>query len=195
MTNDPPVARQLSSVPIFQRSNVSVAQAVAFHEALSPGFKEFAKSTVTNAKALSARFMRNGVSVITGGTDNHLVAIDLKPFRLTWETVNQALNSCFISADDHSLPIDTSCFHFGTSGLTSRGMTEPQMNGIADIIAEILLKLSLVREVPIQLEANARKFVFQLAFKFPVFHEIILPSPLEAKPPIQFTSQCPVNKS
>ncbi len=121
--------------------------------------------------------MRNGISVITGGTDNHLVAIDLKPLRLTWESVNKVLNSCFISPNNYSLPNDTSRFHFGTSGLTSRGMAEPQMNEIADIIAEILLKLSLVRKVAIQLKAKVMQSVLQLTFKFPVFHEIILPSP------------------
>ncbi|MGP1905899.1 MAG: hypothetical protein ACTS46_00600 [Candidatus Hodgkinia cicadicola] len=176
MTNDPLIAREMASALIFQRSTVAAAQAVAFHEASSLEFKRWAKSVVRNAKALNVRLIQNGVSTITRRTNNHFVAIDLKPFRLTFETVKQALNSCYISADRNAPSNDASCLHFGTTALTCRGMTETQMADIADIIAEILFKLSILRDVPTQLEANVRKFVMQLAFKFPVLYGDIIPT-------------------
>ncbi|MGP1915898.1 MAG: hypothetical protein ACTS6G_00325 [Candidatus Hodgkinia cicadicola] len=175
MTNDPYVARQIASAPILQRSTVAAAQAVAFHEASSLDFKLWSKSIVNNAKALSVRLIQNGIPTITGGTDNHLVSIDLKPLKLTFETAEQALSSCYISLGRISPPNDVSCLHFGITSLTCRGMTEMQMADLADIITEILFKLSLSREVSPKLEAKARKFVLHLAFKFPVFYGNIVP--------------------
>ncbi|MGP1915845.1 MAG: hypothetical protein ACTS6G_00045 [Candidatus Hodgkinia cicadicola] len=175
MTNDPCIARQIASVPILQRSTVAAAQAVAFHEASSLESKLWSNSVVNNAKALSTRLIQNGIPTITEGTDNHLVSIDLKPLKLTFETAEQALSSCYISVSRVSPPNDTSCLHFGTTTLACRGMTEIQMADIADIITEILFKLSLSHEVPTKLEAKARKFVLHLAFKFPVFYGNIVP--------------------
>ncbi|MGP1918104.1 MAG: hypothetical protein ACTS4U_00075 [Candidatus Hodgkinia cicadicola] len=177
MTNDPIVASWLSFVPILQWSSVAAAQAVAFLEASSLEFKQWANLTVKNAKALSVRLIQNGVSIISGGTVNHLIAIDLKPLQLTWETANQALSSCYISAARNPLSNDTSHLYLGTFALSSRGIIETQMSEVADIIAEILHKLSTFREVPAQLETKVRKFVLNLADKFPVFFGNVVQTP------------------
>ncbi|MGP1918223.1 MAG: hypothetical protein ACTS4U_00780 [Candidatus Hodgkinia cicadicola] len=183
MTNDPFVAHRLSFAPILQWSSVAAAQAVAFLEASSLEFKQWANLTVKNAKALRVRLILNGLSVISDGAANHLITINLKPLRLTWEIANQALSSCYISASRNFSQNDTSRLYLGTSALTSRGMTETQMSEVADAITEILLNLSTFREVSAQLEAKVRKFVLQLALNFPVYMENIIQLQLTTNSP------------
>ncbi|MFP3038921.1 MAG: serine hydroxymethyltransferase [Candidatus Hodgkinia cicadicola] len=182
LTNDKYLSDRIS-ISVFPRlqggpfMNVIAAKAVSFYEALNPSFKNWATSVVNNARALSARLIYRGLSIVTGGTDNHIVLIDLKPLNLLGKTAERALNDCYIVTNKNTLYNDrystalATGLRLGTCGLTSRGMNELQMLQIADIIAEILLELSFANNVSINLEAKARKFVMQLAFKFPVLYK------------------------
>lgn len=121
--------------------HVIAAKAVAFKEALSPKFKEYQKQVVANAKALADGLIKNGFNVLTGGTDNHLVLLDLRSKNITGLELEQRLDSVRITANKNAVPFDTenktvtSGLRLGTPALTTRGMKEEQMAIIADLIS------------------------------------------------------------
>lgn len=150
--------------------HIIAAKAVAFKEALSPEFKEYQQQVVKNAKALAEGLIKNGFNVLTGGTDNHLVLLDLRNKNITGLELEQRLDSVRITANKNAVPFDTenkkvtSGVRLGTPALTTRGMKEEQMVIIADLIAlcaeseekfnsnktEILSKVSgLTKEFPL----------------------------------------------
>ena len=150
--------------------HVIAAKAVAFKEALSPEFKIYQEQVVKNAKALAERLIENGFNVLTGGTDNHLVLLDLRNKNITGLDLEQRMDSVRITANKNAVPFDTenkkvtSGLRLGTPALTTRGMMEEQMRTIADLIgmcaeseekfeqnkAEILNKVSkLTKEFPL----------------------------------------------
>ena len=150
--------------------HVIAAKAVAFKEALSPEFKIYQEQVVKNAKALAERLIENGFNVLTGGTDNHLVLLDLRNKNITGLDLEQRMDSVRITANKNAVPFDTenkkvtSGLRLGTPALTTRGMKEEQMRTIADLIgmcaeseekfeqnkAEILNRVSkLTKEFPL----------------------------------------------
>ncbi|MGP1917894.1 MAG: serine hydroxymethyltransferase [Candidatus Hodgkinia cicadicola] len=163
-------------------AHVIAAKAVAFNEALTVNFKFWARAVVNNAKVLSDRFVQLGIPIVTNGTDNHLVLIDLKPLKLTGKIAEETLSGCYIVTNKNSLPNDNfstklaTGLRLGTCGITTRGMMKSQMIQIADIIAKILLELSKTKTISANLEATARKFVLKLAFDFPVLYAAAFPS-------------------
>ncbi len=122
--------------------HVIAAKAVAFKEALSPEFKEYQKQIVKNAQALAEELIKNGFNVLTGGTDNHLVLLDLRNKNITGLELEQRLDSVRITTNKNAVPFDTedktvtSGIRLGTPALTTRGMKEEQMRIIADLIAK-----------------------------------------------------------
>ncbi|MGP1914392.1 MAG: serine hydroxymethyltransferase [Candidatus Hodgkinia cicadicola] len=187
LTNEVHLYEQISSsiFPGLQGGPLShaiAAKAVAFHEASTVGFKIWARTVVSNAKALSAHFVRLGVPVVSNGTDNHLVLLDLKPFQLNGKIVEEVLSSCYIITNKNSLPNDNfpmklaTGLRLGTCGVTTRGMTETQMVQIADMITLVLLELEKTKTITTKLEAKVRKFVLRLAFDFPVLYDTAFPS-------------------
>jgi len=120
--------------------HVIAAKAVAFKEALEPAFKEYQKQVVKNAAALANRLIQNGFNVLTGGTDNHLVLLDLRNKKITGLELEQRLDSVRITANKNAVPFDTenkkvtSGVRLGTPALTTRGMKEKEMEKIADLI-------------------------------------------------------------
>ena len=116
------------------------AKAVAFKEALEPSFKEYQKQVVKNAAALAENLIKNGFNVLTGGTDNHLVLLDLRNKNITGLELEQRLDSVRITTNKNAVPFDTenkkvtSGLRLGTPALTTRGMKEEQMKIIADLI-------------------------------------------------------------
>ncbi len=120
--------------------HVISAKAVAFKEALEPAFKEYQKQVVKNASALAENLIKNGFNVLTGGTDNHLVLLDLRNKKITGLDLEQRLDSVRITANKNAVPFDTenkkvtSGIRLGTPALTTRGMKEEQMKIIADLI-------------------------------------------------------------
>ena len=120
--------------------HVIAAKAVAFKEALEPSFKEYQKQVVKNADMLAKSLIKNGFNVLTGGTDNHLVLLDLRNKNITGLELEQRLDSVRITANKNAVPFDTenkkvtSGIRLGTPALTTRGMKEEQMEVIADLI-------------------------------------------------------------
>lgn len=124
--------------------HIIAAKAVAFGEALKPEFKEYQKQVVKNAKAMSARFMENGVRIVSGGTDNHLMLLDLNAFNLTGKELEHMLDEVNITVNKNTIPFETqspfvtSGIRIGTPSVTTRGMKETEMLRIADDITAII---------------------------------------------------------
>lgn len=125
-------------------ANVMAAKAVAFAEARQPEFREYANNVVTNASALAAGIEKRGGRLVTGGTDNHLVLVDVRQFGITGRQAESALEESGVVVNRNSIPFDpngawyTSGIRLGTPALTSLGMAESEMDEVADIICSTL---------------------------------------------------------
>jgi glycine/serine hydroxymethyltransferase len=123
--------------PLMQ---VIAAKAVCFHEALQPSFKEYARQVVNNAKALAARLSVLGYTISSGGTDNHVMLVDLRPQGLNGKLAQEALDHAGITVNKNGIPFDTEKItlgggiRIGTPAVTTRGMKEEEMMEIADLI-------------------------------------------------------------
>ena len=124
--------------------HVIAAKAVCFLEALQPGFSEYQRQVVVNAKALAARLAHNGYRLVSGGTDNHLMLVDVRPMNLTGKDAQETLDHAAITVNKNAIPFDTVSvfkaggFRVGTPAVTTRGMKEEEMMEIADLIHEAL---------------------------------------------------------
>ncbi len=149
--------------------HIIAAKAVCFLEAMTPKFKEYQKQIVLNAQALAAALTEFGFRIVSGGTDNHLMLVDLRPKKLTGKIAQKALDLAGITVNKNLIPYDpekplvTSGIRLGTPAVTTRGMHELQMNQIASFIAEIL-------ENPTNesLIAAVQKKVYALTAEFPL---------------------------
>ncbi len=125
-------------------ANVMAAKAVAFAEALRPDFREYASNVVSNASALAAGIEKRGGRLVTGGTENHLVLVDVRTFGLTGRQAESALEEAGVVVNRNSIPFDpngawyTSGIRLGTPALTTLGMGEDEMDEVADIICSTL---------------------------------------------------------
>jgi glycine hydroxymethyltransferase len=126
--------------------HVVAAKAVAFHEAAQPAFRDYAAAIVRNARALAAGLDDEGFRVVSGGTDNHLMLVDLRPFGVTGKVAQEALDRAGITVNKNAIPNDpekpfvTSGLRLGTAAVTTAGMGEPDMEEIASLIAAVLRK-------------------------------------------------------
>lgn len=124
--------------------HVIAAKAVCFKEALQPEFQEYGKNIVANAKALSEGLMKRGVKLVSGGTDNHLMLVDLRGTEMTGKELENLLDECNITANKNTVPNEprspfvTSGVRLGTPAVTSRGMNAMDMDRIAEAIALII---------------------------------------------------------
>ena len=147
--------------------HVIAAKAVCFKEALSPEFKEYGKNIVANAKALCDGLLSRGLSIVSGGTDNHLMLLDLRPQQLTGKEVEKLLDEAHITANKNTVPNDpqkpfvTSGIRLGTPAVTSRGMNTADMDRIAEAISIIVKQGS-------EGISGARKIVDELTAKYPL---------------------------
>jgi glycine hydroxymethyltransferase len=138
--------------------HVIAAKAVAFKEALATGFREYQQQVVKNARALAQRLAEDGLRIVSGGTDNHLMLVDLTPKGITGKDAEAALDAAGITVNKNSIPYDqkppvtTSGIRLGTPIVTTRGMREPEMKIVGDLICETLAngqdaaKLAALRE-------------------------------------------------
>lgn len=123
--------------PLMQ---VIAAKAVCFHEALQPGFKEYARQVVLNAKALAARLSVLGYTISSGGTDNHVLLVDLRPSGINGLEAQEALDKAAITVNKNAIPFDTEPItktggiRLGTPAMTTRGLKEEEMMQVADFI-------------------------------------------------------------
>jgi glycine hydroxymethyltransferase len=148
--------------------NVIAAKAVAFQEALQPEFSDYAKQVVKNAQTLAQALLDNGIQLVTGGTDNHLILIKLspgqgKPAAFALEEAGICCNANTIPYDP-STPFKPSGLRLGTPALTTRGMKEPEMHLIGLWISQVLKDLNNP-----QVKEQVRRDVEQLCLKFPVY--------------------------
>jgi glycine/serine hydroxymethyltransferase len=124
--------------------HVIAAKAVCFLEALKPSFQTYAKQIVSNAVTLAARLAEHGFRIVSGGTDNHLMLVDLRPKGLNGKQAQEALDHAGITVNKNGIPFDTEKItlgggiRIGTPAVTTRGMKECEMTQIADLINEVL---------------------------------------------------------
>jgi len=124
--------------------HVIAAKAVAFHEAMRPEFREYAAQIVRNAAALADALAAEGCRIVSGGTDNHLMLVDLQPFGVTGKAAQEALDRAGITTNKNTIPNDpekpfvTSGLRLGTASVTTAGMGEPEMAEIASLMAAVL---------------------------------------------------------
>jgi len=124
--------------------HVIAAKAVSFHEALQPEFAAYQRQIVANAAALAAALARRGFRLVSGGTDTHLMLVDVGQKGVTGKAAETALDAAGITVNKNAIPFDekpptvTSGVRLGTPAITTRGMREPEMERIAQLIAEVL---------------------------------------------------------
>jgi glycine hydroxymethyltransferase len=124
--------------------HVVAAKAVAFHEAARPEFREYAAAIVRNARALAEGLASEGFRIVSGGTENHLMLVDLRPFGVTGKVAQETLDRAGITVNKNAIPNDpekpfvTSGLRLGTAAVTTAGMAEPEMTEIAGLIATAL---------------------------------------------------------
>ncbi len=149
LTNDEDIAKKINSAifPGLQGGplmHVIAAKAVAFGEALRPEFKVYARAVVDNAKALAETMLANGYAIVTGGTDNHLMLVDLRPKGLTGKAAEAALGRAHITCNKNGVPFDpekpmiTSGIRLGTPAATSRGFGVAEFKRVGELIVETL---------------------------------------------------------
>ena len=149
--------------------HVIAAKAVCFHEALQPAFKDYASQIVKNAKTLAAALEKAGVRIVSGGTDNHMMLVDLRPVNVTGKDAATVLDKAQITVNKNAIPFDTqspfvtSGIRVGTPAVTTRGMKEPEMLQIADFITKILRHAQDDQAV-----SRVREEVLAFTAKFPV---------------------------
>jgi glycine hydroxymethyltransferase len=149
--------------------HVIAAKAVCFHEALQPHFREYQRQVVTNAKALAAGLSKHGYRIVSGGTDNHLMLVDLRPKEINGKQAQEVLDRAGITVNKNAIPFDTypifkpGGIRVGTPAVTTRGMREEEMLEIADLVAEALQN----REDTAALE-RIRGKVRELTRRFPL---------------------------
>ncbi len=150
--------------------HVIAAKAVCFGEALKPGFREYQAQVVKNAQAMSAALEKNGYRIVSGGTDNHVFMVDLRPVGLDGSIVSDTLDRVCITVNKNSIPFDEagpmkpSGIRIGTPAVTTRGMKEEDVAVVADLIHEALL----AREDEAKLaEVKEKVLAFNAAFPLP----------------------------
>ena len=152
--------------------HVIAAKAVAFKEALTPGFREYQAQIVKNARALAEGLIRKGFKVVSGGTDTHLMLVDLRNKRLTGDIAEEVLDQAGITVNKNSIPHDpekpfvTSGIRLGTPALTTRGLKEEDMEKIAGLISD-----ALAHRYDEEYLASLKKEVRKLARKFPLYNK------------------------
>ena len=178
LTNDEEIAKKINKA-IFPGTqggplmHVIAAKAVAFGEALTPEFTAYQHQIVLNAKAMSERFLANGVNLVSGGTDNHLMLLDLTSNHITGKELETLLDEAHITVNKNAIPFDTekpfvtSGVRIGTPSVTQRGMKEEDCIYIADLITDIIRN----REAAVE---RVKAAVTALCEKYPIYANDIL---------------------
>jgi len=182
LCNDEAIAKKINSAvfPGLQGGplmHVIAAKAVAFGEALTPEFKAYAKRVVENADALAKNLKKNGLEIVSGGTDNHLMLVDLRPKNATGKRAEAALGRANITCNKNGIPFDpekpfvTSGIRLGTPAGTTRGFGKAEFEQIGDLITEVLdgLKEANSDEGNAAVEAAVQKKVIELTGRFPMY--------------------------
>jgi len=182
LSNDEELAKKINSAvfPGLQGGplmHVVAAKAVAFGEALRPAFKLYAKNVVANAKALAETLKSRGLDIVSGGTDTHLMLVDLRPKHLTGKVAEAALERAHITCNKNGIPWDpqkptiTSGIRLGTPAGTTRGFGIAEFQEVGELIVEVLDALSRNgAEEDASTEAAVREKVTRLVRRFPIYN-------------------------
>lgn len=175
LTNNEEIAKKIDKAifPGIQGGplmHIIAAKAVAFKEALSPEFKEYQKQVVKNAKAMADALVKGGLRIVSGGTDNHLMLVDLRPKGVTGKMAEEGLEKAGITCNKNSIPNDpekpfiTSGIRLGTPAITARGMKEDEAGQIAEMIIKVLENVNDDEKI-----AEVKNEVLKLVEKFPLY--------------------------
>lgn len=155
--------------------HVIAAKAAAFGEALKPEFKDYIKQIILNAKVLATELKKQGVNIVSGGTDSHVILCDLRPLKLTGNIAEASLDRAGITCNKNAVPFDeekpfiTSGLRIGTPAVTSRGFKEKEMLKIGKLIGRILNGISKDIENLSAIEAEVKKEVISMCKDFPLY--------------------------
>src|SRR5262245_1536330 len=180
LTNDEELGKKINSAvfPGMQGGplmHVIAAKAVAFGEALQPAFKAYARAVVENARALAAFLKENGFDIVSGGTDTHLMLVDLRPKKLTGKAASESLERAGITCNKNGIPLDpekpaaTAGVRLGTPAVTTRGFGPAECRQLGKLITRVLDGLAANAADNSAAEQAARKEVQELCRRFPIY--------------------------
>ncbi len=182
LSNDEALGKKINSAvfPGLQGGplmHVIAAKAVMLGEALQPSFKDYAKNVIENAQALAARLVRHGLAIVSGGTDTHLMLVDLRPKKLSGKASDKHLEHANITCNKNGIPFDplppavTSGIRLGSPAATTRGFGKAEFELVGDLIAEVLDGLAKVGEEGDNsaVEQDVQKRVIELCQRFPIY--------------------------
>ena len=159
--------------------HVIAAKAVAFNEALQPSFREYIKSVLANAKTLAETLKNNGFKIFSGGTDTHLMLVDLRPFGVTGKDAETSLCKANITCNKNGIPFDTekmtitSGIRLGSQAATTRGFGLNEFKQVGNLITKVIEGLSKNSNDNTKIEAEVRSEVISLCSKFPIYNHLI----------------------
>ncbi|MDA0240560.1 MAG: serine hydroxymethyltransferase [Proteobacteria bacterium] len=183
LSNDDDIGKKINSAtfPGLQGGplmHVIAAKAVAFGEALQPSFKTYAQNVVDNAKALASVLSERGCDIVSGGTDTHLMLVDLRPKGLTGKHAEASLENAGITCNKNGIPFDpekpaiTSGVRLGTPAGTTRGFGLAEFKQIGELISDVLDGLTQYPDDNSQVEKQVREKVVELCRRFPIYQDI-----------------------
>ena len=182
LTNNEEIYKKINSAvfPGLQGGplmHVMAAKAVSFGEALDPSFEEYIKKVISNAKHLSEILVKRGFRIVTGGTDSHIVWLDLTPKKLTGDKAEKILEDVGIACNKNAIPYDphppkiTSGLRFGTAAATSRGFNESDFELVGEMISDILDSLNSDEEEMKKVSQITKNKVIEMCNKYPIYNE------------------------
>ncbi len=180
LTNDEEIGKRINS-SIFPGTqggplmHLIAAKAVAFKEALQPEFKKYASRVVDNANVLATTLLNEGLDIVSGGTDTHLILVDLRPKGITGKEAEASLESAGITCNKNGIPFDpekptiTSGIRLGTPAATTRGFGSEEFKAVGNLIVEVLNGLAVRNGDNSEVEQKVRKKVYELCHHFPIY--------------------------
>ena len=183
LANDEEIGRRINAAvfPGLQGGplmHVIAGKAVALHEALQPAFKTYARAVVENAKTLAATLIERGLEIVSGGTDTHLMLVDVRPLGLTGRDAEKSLERAGITCNKNGIPFDpqkptvTSGVRLGSSAATTRGFGQDEFGIVGRCIVEALEGLARRPSDNGATEAHVREIVKELCARFPIYSEL-----------------------
>ena len=158
--------------------HIIAAKAVGFLEALKPEFREYISSVLANAKMLAETLKNNGFKIYSGGTDTHLMLVDLRPFNVKGNTAADSLSKANITCNKNGIPFDTespmvtSGIRLGSQAATTRGFGLKEFEKVGNLITKVIKGLSENPEDNSKVEAEVRKEVVDLCSNFPIYKHL-----------------------
>ena len=183
MTNHEDISKKINTAvfPGYQGGplmHIIAAKAAGFYEALRPEFKDYIKCVLANAKILSETLKNNGFKIYSGGTDTHLMLVDLRPFNVKGNIAAESLSRANITCNKNGIPFDTespmitSGIRLGTQAATTRGFGTDEFQKVGDLITKTIKGLSVNPADNSKIESEVRVEVVELCSKFPIYKNL-----------------------